>query len=282
MQNERWIAAAGVGNSLCVWVHADGVVTPLRTPVGDRGIESVLLEMLDGYLPVDSVTPVICAGLEAAGTVLVPAAAPCAGVPVASGDPRITLLAVQGMAQKKPADLMGAQTVQVAGFIHAFPEWDGVLCLTGPQSRWVHISAGEVVSFQTFLTGEMFGLLAQGTVLRDAVQSAEQDEAVFVQAVSDAMSRPERVAGALYALHAGVQAGAERSGARAQLSGMLIGTELAAARPYWLGQNVALIGEGGQVARYKAALKAQSVAAETHDAAEMALRGLHKARVQLA
>lgn len=281
MQNDTWIAAAHMGTSLRVWVHAEGGVTPLLAQVGGTVTEAALLELIHSHLRPDAVTPVICAGLDVAGFVPVPAPPPNTAVAVESGDPRIALLAVQGLSQQKPADLMGAQAVQVAGFVDAFPDWDGVLCLTGPQSRWVHISAGEVVSFQTYLTGEMFGLLGRQSVLGEAVQSAAQDEAAFAQAVSDAMSRPERVAGALYSLHAAVRAGAARADARGRLSGMLIGTELAAARPYWLGQNVALIGEGGQVARYGAALQAQGVPAQIHDAAEMTLRGLQLVRAKL-
>ena len=44
-----------------------------------------------------------------------------------------------------------------------------MICLPGATSVWAQISAGEVVSFQTFLTGELLGLggATEGTALDD-------------------------------------------------------------------------------------------------------------------
>jgi 2-dehydro-3-deoxygalactonokinase len=53
--------------------------------------------------------------------------------------------------------------------------------------------------------------------------------------------------------------------------------ELAAARPYWLGQNVVLIGDSALSSRYAAALLAQGVQAPCHDVDDMTLRGLRRA-----
>ena len=51
---------------------------------------------------------------------------------------------------------MRGEETQIAGFLALNPGWDGVICLPGTHSKWAHVSAGEVVSFQTFLTGESF------------------------------------------------------------------------------------------------------------------------------
>ena len=59
--------------------------------------------------------------------------------------------------------------------------------------------------------------------------------------------------------------------------GTLIGTELAATRLYWLGQNVALIGSGALMDHYAVALAAQGVVAPMHDAAPLTLAGLQQA-----
>ena len=64
---------------------------------------------------------------------------------------------------------------------------------------------------------------------------------------------------------------------RAALSGMLIGLELAAARPYWLGQAVVLIGAPKMVALYRTALShlgAMVLPDTTHD---VTLHGLQAA-----
>ena len=62
------------------------------------------------------------------------------------------------------------------------------------------------------------------------------------------------------------------------MSGLLIGLELAAAKPYWLGQRIALIGAEALSARYATALSAQGVASETLDATACTLAGLAAAR----
>ena len=125
----------------------------------------------------------------------------------------------------------------------ADPGFDGVFCLPGTHSKWVQISAGEVVSFRTFMTGELFALLSEHSVLRHGMQGDGWDDAAFDTGLSDALSRPERVAARLFALRAeGLIAGLSPDAARSRLSGLLIGIELAGARPYWLGQRVTLIG----------------------------------------
>jgi 2-dehydro-3-deoxygalactonokinase len=62
--------------------------------------------------------------------------------------------------------------------------------------------------------------------------------------------------------------------ARARLSGLLIGAELAAAKPYWLGQQIAVIGEGSLSKLYVDALSAQSAPATQVQAAAITLAGL--------
>jgi 2-dehydro-3-deoxygalactonokinase len=71
------------------------------------------------------------------------------------------------------------------------------------------------------------------------MQGAGWDEAAFDTAGDDALSQPERPGARLFSLRAeGLIAGLTPDAARARLSGLLIGMELAAARPYWLGQPV--------------------------------------------
>ena len=110
------------------------------------------------------------------------------------------------------------------------------------------------------MTGEMFALLSEASVLRHGMQGGGWDEAAFDAGVSDALSRPERLGARLFSLRAeGLIAGLSPQAARARLSGLLIGTELAAARPYWLGQRVTLIGAEKLSAAYARALAAQGV-----------------------
>ncbi len=290
-----WIAVDWGTTHLRAWVM-DDEATALSSPDGmgrlaPDGFEDALLALVGPHLPPDTVTPVICCGMVGARQgwaeapyAAVPATPPDArdAVRPACTDPRIRVHILPGMSQRAPADVMRGEETQIAGFIAAHPDWDGVLCLPGTHSKWVHISAGEVVSFRTFMTGELFALLSGQSVLRHGMEGGGWDDGAFDAAVSDTLSRPESFAGSLFSLRAeGLVATLASGTARARLSGMLIGQELAAARPYWLGQNVALIGDGTLAARYAAALQAQGVPARMTDADDMTLRGLRRAFASL-
>jgi 2-dehydro-3-deoxygalactonokinase len=200
---------------------------------------------------------------------------PAASVRVATADPRISVRVIPGLKQVSPADVMRGEETQIAGALALEAGFDGVFCLPGTHSKWVHISAGEVVSFQTFMTGEMFALLSDHSVLRHGMQGAGWDDAAFDAGLADALSRPERVAAYMFGLRAeGLIAGLSPAAARARLSGLLIGIELAGAKAYWLGQRVALIGAERLSATYARALKAQGADPQLLPATDCTLAGL--------
>ena len=60
-----------------------------------------------------------------------------------------------------------------------------------------------------------------------------------------------------------------------------LGMELAATKPYWLGQSVAVLGASSIAAPYRAALEAQSVPVTLADAERMTLEGLKAAYAAL-
>jgi 2-dehydro-3-deoxygalactonokinase len=127
---------------------------------------------------------------------------PAALVRVPTQDARLRVAIVPGLKQPHPADVMRGEETQIAGALALMPGFDGVLCLPGTHSKWVHVSAGEVVSFQTCMTGEMFALLSRQSVLRHGMAGDGWDDAAFDAALSDALSRPERLGARLFALRA--------------------------------------------------------------------------------
>jgi 2-dehydro-3-deoxygalactonokinase len=271
--------AMGTGGCLAEASSEDGMGHLAR-----GAFEGALLRLVDPWLAANRATPVIACGMVGSrqGWQEAPyRAVPCAPldpgflVTVATCDPRISVSLVPGLKQMKPADVMRGEETQIAGALALMPGFDGVLCLPGTHSKWVHLSAGEVVSFQTCMTGEMFELLSQHSVLRHGMGGEGWDDAAFDEALSDALSHPERVGARLFALRAeGLLAGLSAAAARARLSGMLIGLELAGARPYWLGQPVGIVGAEKLSAHYARALKAQGVAVRLLPARDTVLAGL--------
>ena len=190
-------------------------------------------------------------------------------------DGRIALSIMPGLCQSGPADVMRGEETQLAGFLTATPAFDGVVCLPGTHSKWVQISAAEVVSFQTAMTGELFSLLSQHSSLAQYVASDAVDPAAFDESLADLLSDPRRLAQRLFAIRAdGLLHATAPSVARGRLSGALIGAELAATRPYWLGQDVAIIGARPLAGLYARALGAQGVTAHVLDDDPMTLAGL--------
>ncbi len=286
------------------WIGVDWGTTHLRTFAmrgaemldtarSDHGMaalapedwEAALLSLIAPWLTAP-VTAVICCGMVGArdGWIEAPyRRVPCAPgggalIPAPARDPRLHVHVIPGLSQHRPPDVMRGEETQIAGFLSRNPGWDGVLCLPGTHAKWVHVSAGEVVSFQTFLTGELFGLLAEHSVLRASVATDSMDQPAFLDAVSDAMSKPETLAARLFRLRAAdLLTGTPPQIARAELSGLLIGAELAAACAYWLGQQVAVIGDAPLAGLYVAALEAQGTPAGQARAEAMTRAGLHAA-----
>jgi 2-dehydro-3-deoxygalactonokinase len=189
------------------------------------------------------------------------------------------MLIAPGLKQMSPADVMRGEETQIAGALALRPGFDGVLCLPGTHAKWVQVSAGEVVSFQTYMTGEMFALLSTQSVLRHGMSGDGDDDAAFDAGLSDALSRPERIAARLFSLRAeGLIGGLSPVAAKSRLSGLLIGIELAAARPYWLGQDVAIIGATALASRYAHALQLQGVTATAIPATDCTVAGLTSLR----
>lgn len=189
-------------------------------------------------------------------------------------DLRLSVQILPGISQNKPADVMRGEETQLAGLIAENPTFDGVVCLPGTHTKWVRISAEEVVNFTTFMTGEIFSLIAEQSVLCHSIGEGWDHDA-FDQALSDAISRPEAFASKLFALRAEtLLSDLTPNAARARLSGLLIGLELAAARQYWLGQNVAIIGTETLAKTYQSALQSQGLRPVLYNAENLTLKGL--------
>lgn len=283
-----WIAADWGTSNLRVWaMSASGDV--LAEASSDQGMGKL---SRDGFEPAlrdvagqwinGPMTVVACGmvgarqGWAEAKYDRVPCPAATAGFTKApTSDPTLDVRIIPGICQDSPADVMRGEETQIAGFLFRNPNWDGVICLPGSHTKWVHISADEVVSFQTYMTGEMFAAISGHTVLKHSVDSTGWDDDVFATAVSETMSRPERLAANLFSLRAeGLLHNMTNEAARSRLSGLLVGAELAGSRPYWLGQQVAVIGAGSIARLYVEALALQGTPATQVQGDSVTLAGL--------
>ena len=286
-----WIAVDwGTSSLRAWWVGHDGVIKDHRS--SDQGMgtlssnefEPTLLGLIDDWLTPDAKTQVIACGMIGARQGWVEASytpVPCTPsqthlttAPVS--DPRIDVSILSGLSQTKPTTgVMRGEETQISGYLAQHPHFDGVICLPGTHTKWVHVSAGEVISFQTVMSGELFAAISQHTVLRHSVSGDDWDQDSFDTAVDVTLSRPAAFATELFSLRASdLVLGQSHGAARARLSGLLLGMELAATKPYWLGQIVILIGAPALCDLYRASLRAQGVMVDTADATTVTLAGL--------
>lgn len=250
------------------------------------GFEPALLDLVGDWI--DDAPLVIACGMVGSrqGWHEAPyAAVPCAPlgaglVEVPTADPRLRVRIVPGLSQQKPhPDVMRGEETQIAGILAHLPEFDGVACLPGTHTKWAHLSAGEVVSFRTIMTGEVFATLGRDTILRHSLGGDGWSEAAFLEAVSDALSRPETLTARLFELRAtDLLHGQDSTTARSILSGLLIGAELAATKPWWMGRDVVVTGSDTTTRAYAAALRAQGLDPTILAADAMTWAGLAAAR----
>lgn len=285
-----WIAADWGTTNLRLWAMSGR--TPVEARTSNRGMGGLAPDQFAGVLAQATegwpAVPVIACGMVGSrqGWVEAPyAAVPCPAAPrlvAVPGDPGgRPVRIVCGVRQDNPADVMRGEETQIAGLLALDPDFDGIACLPGTHTKWARVSAGEICNFKSFMTGEIFGLLAHQSVLRHSVTGEDQDPALFLAALSDAMSRPERGYAGLFQLRAeSLLTGLDPAAARARLSGTLIGWELAAARPWWLGAEVTLIGAPALSALYAEALAAQGVSAARMSVTDATLAGLSAAHQQ--
>lgn len=290
----RWIAVDWGTSCLRCWhMGPEGILAEERSDAGmsslaQDGFEEALTAVISPWLE-DTAVNVFACGMVGARQGWAEAPYRIAPCPAAAGslltiktqDPRIRMHVMHGVSQAAPPDVMRGEETQIAGLLSVAPEFDGVVCLPGTHTKWVRVSAGEICHFRTAMTGEMFDLLAHRSVLRHAVDEGWQEE-VFATALEDALTRPERLATELFGIRAeNLLQGAEKGRARARLSGLLIGSEMAAMRPYWLGQDIAVIGAEGLAERYATALAQLGVRAQKYDVTAMTLAGLTHAQKAL-
>ncbi len=179
-------------------------------------------------------------------------------------------------------DVMRGEETQLLGFAAAAPEFDGLLCLPGTHCKWVHVQAGAVKDFHSAMTGEIYRLLAQHSVLRHTVQAdaaIDPQAAQFTQGALAGLARPQALLHALFSVRAAVLlSGLSPEAAASRLSGLLIGTDVGAALgQIQAGTPVRLAASGPLADLYDRALHLAGIKAERLDAEALVLSGLFQA-----
>ena len=102
--------------------------------------------------------------------------------------------------------------------------------MPGTHSKWAVVEEGRIVWFATFMTGEVFAVLCEHSILGRLMEGKAEDREAFERGLAYGSEHSARRGGLLKRLFStrtlGLFDALPRTGLHAYLSGLLIGTEL--------------------------------------------------------
>lgn len=126
------------------------------------------------------------------------------------------------------ADVMRGEEVQLLGAMAAkIVPADALLCQPGTHCKWAVAQAGRITAFVSTMTGELFALLRQHSLLARQLTGQVSDDEAFREGVREGSRRD--LAASLFAVRASGVLGLRNDAAAASfVSGLLIGADVAA------------------------------------------------------
>jgi 2-dehydro-3-deoxygalactonokinase len=98
----------------------------------------------------------------------------------------------------------------------------------GTHSKWIDVVDGKITRFATYITGEMFSLLRNHSILGRLMTSDDDDEAAFLKGVDKAFADPAGFLHSLFSVRSlGLFNEVPTDKLAPYLSGIVIGTEVA-------------------------------------------------------
>ena len=180
------------------------------------------------------------------------------------------------------ADVMRGEETQILGvFKDESPSRPvrKLVVLPGTHSKWARVGAGGIEAFATFMTGELYGLLREHSILARLATANGRDARAFARGVRTSLGEAAALTHDLFSARTLALTGAlAPEGVADYLSGLLLGAEIAAARR-WVGGDAAegggvtLVGDAALCARYRRALACAGLAAAAGPS-DAAARGL--------
>jgi 2-dehydro-3-deoxygalactonokinase len=283
-------------------IGADGGVLETReAPVGilkvaDGDFEAVLEREVGPWLAVAPGLPVVVSGMITSrqGWLEVPYCACPAGSAELAGAlrehatrggrrlhfvPGLSLIGSDGV-----PDVIRGEETQIIGEVggELGAAGDGArgrqaIVLPGTHSKWAFAEGGRIVWFATFMTGEVFAVLKEHSILGRLMEGDVQDEAAFGRGLSYARAGPGGLLKRLFSARTlGLFDQLPASAIASYLSGLLIGSEIAEALDCLpeapAAREITVVGHSELAQRYRGAIDAAGFRARI-GAADASARG---------
>ena len=133
------------------------------------------------------------------------------------------------LAEGHRADVMRGEEVQVLGAnLAGLAPRTAIYCQPGTHTKWITVEDGRLTDFTTMMTGEIFALLRDHSILAEMMRGAVADGPLFREGLLRATSA-QSILSELFGVRAAVLLGRlSRDDAAAMLSGLLIGSDVVA------------------------------------------------------
>ena len=153
------------------------------------------------------------------------------------------------------ADIMRGEEVQLLGAVAAgLVDPDALVCHPGTHNKWTVLHRAKIQSFRTVMTGELFSLLKDHSILADLLKGKVEDNDVFRGAARHAIFN-ESLPAELFSIRASVVLGRMKAeNAASYASGLLIGTDVRIGLTVPAGAQVVVMGRPELTRLYVAAL----------------------------
>ena len=184
---------------------------------------------------------------------------------------------LSGLAQRDPPDVMRGEETKLAGASSMIGAGRRLALMPGTHSKWARVEDGAITGFRTAMTGELFAVLSEASILRHSSDGAPADPqgAAFRSWVETGLSEAANLPSLLFRIRAsGLGGDLSTSDGASALSGLLIGAEIAGAPTE---MDVLLISGGSLLPLYRAALQVAGHNFEEIDADDAVQRGLFAA-----
>jgi 2-dehydro-3-deoxygalactonokinase len=170
-------------------------------------------------------------------------------------------------------DVMRGEETQVLGVL-GDDAGERLFVLPGTHSKWVHTANGQITGFRTYMTGELYAVLRQHSILGRLVVDGPADPAAFRLGL--ARGGEDGLDPRLFSVRTlGLFEKLAAASLPSYLSGLLIGSELAAATRGVSPGPVTIVGAAQLASLYADALTAFGWAAETAHS-ESVVEGLRR------
>lgn len=171
-------------------------------------------------------------------------------------------------------DVIRGEETQVFGALAAGGQ-EGLFILPGTHSKWAWVADGRIDRFSTYLTGELYAVLKEHSILgRLLNHGARHSSSAFQDGLRLAFREPTRLMHRLFSVRAlGLFGELSQEDGESYLSGLLIGTEVQSAIGGSRPSAATLVGEQTLCSRYAEVLAAAGI--------EPRYGGEHPARVGL-